>query len=136
LHYLWRHVTPLSRRRILLVDDEQEIVDILHEHLAKECDVETAADSVTALAIVRARRPDVIFLDINLPGINGVEVLKAVKQLDATIPVVMITANDDNALAAEAIRHGAFSYVPKPLDLRYMDHLLAAALSRGGGRTG
>jgi DNA-binding NtrC family response regulator len=129
-------VKPLSRRRILVVDDEQEIIDILHEHFAKECDVETAADGMQALAMVRARRPDVIFLDINLPGISGVEVLKAVKELDEAIPVVMMTANDDNALAAEAIKHGAFSYVPKPFDLRYMDHLLAAALSRGGGRTG
>ncbi len=121
------------RRRILLVDDEQDILDILHEHFAKECDVETAADGMTALAIVRARRPDVIFLDINMPGINGVDVLKSVKELDATIPVLMVTANADNALAAEAIKRGAFSYVPKPFDLKYLNHLVAAAL---GGRAG
>jgi DNA-binding NtrC family response regulator len=122
------------RRRILLVDDEQDILDILHEHFAKECDVETAADGMTALAIVRARRPDVIFLDINMPGINGVDVLKSVKELDATIPVLMVTANADNALAAEAIKRGAFSYVPKPFDLKYLDHLVAASLSGRAGR--
>lgn len=122
------------RRRILLVDDEQDILDLLHEHFAKECDVETAADGMTALAIVRARRPDVIFLDINMPGINGVDVLKSVKELDATIPVLMVTANADNALAAEAIKRGAFSYVPKPFDLKYLNHLVAAALSRRAGR--
>jgi DNA-binding NtrC family response regulator len=122
------------RRRILLVDDEQDILDILHEHFAKECDVETAADGMTALAIVRARRPDVIFLDINMPGINGVDVLKSVKELDATIPVLMITANADNALAAEAIKRGAFSYVPKPFDLKYLNHLVAAALSSRADR--
>ncbi len=81
------------------MDDEQDIIDILHEHFAKKCDVETAA---------------VIFLDINMPGINGVDVLKSVKEIDATIPVLMIAANADNALAAEAIKRGAFSYVPKP----------------------
>jgi DNA-binding NtrC family response regulator len=122
------------RRRILLVDDEQDILDLLHEHFAKDCDVETAADGMTALAIVRARRPDVIFLDINMPGINGVDVLKSVKELDATIPVLMVTANADNALAAEAIKRGAFSYVPKPFDLKYLNHLVAAALSRRAGR--
>ncbi len=127
-------MTPLSRHRILVVDDEQDILDILHEHFAKECDVETAADGMTALAIVRARRPDVIFLDINMPGINGVDVLKSVKELDATIPVLMVTANADNALAAEAIKRGAFSYVPKPFDLKYLDHLVAAALSGRAGR--
>ena len=121
------------RRRILLVDDEQDILDILHEHFAKECDVETAADGMTALALVRARRPDVIFLDINMPGINGVDVLKSVKELDATIPVLMVTASADNALAAEAIKRGAFSYVPKPFDLKYLNHLVAAALSRRAG---
>jgi len=122
------------RRRILLVDDEQDILDLLHEHFAKECDVETAADGMTALAIVRARRPDVIFLDINMPGINGVDVLKSVKEIDATIPVLMVTANADNALAAEAIKRGAFSYVPKPFDLKYLNHLVAAALSSRAGR--
>ena len=122
------------RRRILLVDDEQDILDILHEHFAKECDVETAADGMTALALVRARRPDVIFLDINMPGINGVDVLKSVKELDATIPVLMVTASADNALAAEAIKRGAFSYVPKPFDLKYLNHLVAAALSSRAGR--
>ena len=116
------------------MDDEQDILDILHEHFMKECDVETAADGMTALAIVRARRPDVIFLDINMPGINGVDVLKSVKELDATIPVLMITANADNAIAAEAIKRGAFSYVPKPFDLKYLNHLVAAALSRRAGR--
>jgi DNA-binding NtrC family response regulator len=122
------------RRRILVVDDEQDILDILHEHFAKECDVETAADGMTALAIVRARRPDVIFLDINMPGINGVDVLKSVKEIDASIPVLMVTANADNALAAEAIKRGAFSYVPKPFDLKYLNHLVAAALSGRAGR--
>ena len=122
------------RRRILLVDDEPDILDILHEHFAKECDVETAADGMTALAIVRARRPDVIFLDINMPGINGVDVLKSVKELDATIPVLMVTASADNALAAEAIKRGAFSYIPKPFDLKYLNHLVAAALSSRADR--
>jgi DNA-binding NtrC family response regulator len=71
-----------------------------------------------------------VFLDINMPGINGVDVLKAIKQFDPTLPVIMITANADNAIAAEAIRRGAFSYVPKPFNLAYLDHLVAAALSR------
>jgi len=119
-----------GRRRILLVDDEQDIIDILQEHLAKNYDVTFALDGTSALASVRAKRPDLVFLDFAMPGISGVDVLKAVKEIDPTIPVVMITANPDNAVAAEAIRRGAFSYFPKPFDLRYLDHLAAAALSR------
>jgi DNA-binding NtrC family response regulator len=116
------------RRYILVVDDEQEIVDLLREYLEKDHDVVAALDGASALDLVRAKRPDLILLDYAMPGINGVDVLKAVKEIDASIPVIMITANPENAIAAEALRRGAFSFFPKPFDLRYLDHLTAAAL--------
>ena len=116
------------RRKILVVDDEQSIIDILQEHLATTYDVTSARDGKRALELVRATHPDLIFLDITMPGINGVDVLKAVKQLDPTIPVIAITGNRDPAMAAEVLKHGAFSYFPKPFDLRYLDHLAASAL--------
>jgi CheY-like chemotaxis protein len=126
-----------ASRRILVVDDEQEIIDVLKEYLAKGGHiVDSAQDGTRAIELVRARRPDLVFLDIHMPGINGVDALKAIKEFDSRLPVIVITANDDNALAATAIAGGAFSHVQKPFDLRYLDHLLAAALSRGGGRTG
>jgi DNA-binding NtrC family response regulator len=119
-----------ARRRILVVDDEQEIIDILQEHLATTYDVTSARDGRRALELVRATRPDLIFLDIAMPGINGLDVLKAMKQLDPAIPVIAITKKVNTALAAEAIKCGAFSYFPKPFDLRYLEHLAASALSR------
>jgi DNA-binding NtrC family response regulator len=118
------------RRKILVVDDEQGIIDILQEHLATTYDVTSARNGKRALELVRATRPDLIFLDIAMPGINGIDLLKAVKQLDPTIPVITITANADTAVAAEVIKHGAFSYFPKPFDLRYLEHLAATAMSR------
>jgi DNA-binding NtrC family response regulator len=118
------------RRRILVVDDEPEIIEILREYLERSYEVDSALDATEALRLVRARRPDLILLDINMPGISGVDALKLVKDIDATIPVLMVTANTDNALAAEAIRHGAFSYIPKPFNVKYLDHLIAAAWSR------
>jgi DNA-binding NtrC family response regulator len=117
-----------ARRKILVVDDEQQIVDILQEHLSTTYDVTSARDGKRALELVRATHPDLIFLDITMPGINGVDVLKAVKQLDPMIPVIAITGNRDPAMAAEVLKHGAFSYFPKPFDLRYLDHLAASAL--------
>ena len=113
-----------------MVDDEPDIIDIFEEHLAKDYDVTAVRNGTRALELVRATRPDLIFLDITMQGINGLDVLKAVKELDPTIPVIMITANVDNALAAEVIKRGAFSYFPKPFDLRYLDHLAASALNR------
>jgi len=53
-----------------------------------------------------------------------------VKDFDPTIPVITITANTDTSLAAEVIKRGAFSYLPKPFDFRYLEHLAASALSR------
>jgi DNA-binding NtrC family response regulator len=120
------------RRYILLVDDEQEIIDVLREYLEKNHDVGSAFDGATALDLVRTRRLDLILLDYSMPGINGVDVLKAVKEIDSTIPIIIITANPTNAVAAEVLKRGAFSYFPKPFDLRYLDHLTAAALSDGG----
>jgi CheY-like chemotaxis protein len=121
--------TPATRKRILVVDDEPEIVALLGEHLSPNYDVDTAADGVLAIERIRAHRPDLIFLDIQMPRMNGLDVLKLVKQIDATIPVVMVTANADNALAADAVKSGALSYVPKPFDFRYLDHVLAVGLA-------
>ena len=113
-----------------MVDDEQDIIDILQEHLATTYDVTSARDGRRALELVRATHPDLIFLDIAMRGINGMDVLKAMKQLDPTIPVIAITAKANTSLAAEAIKCGAFSYFPKPFDLRYLEHLAASALRR------
>jgi DNA-binding NtrC family response regulator len=116
------------RRRILVVDDEEEVVDVLQEHFESAYDVDRALDGRKAIARVRRKRPDLIVLDIRMPGLNGLDVLKRVKQFDPTLPVIMLTGNDDTAIAAEAITLGAFSYVPKPFDFGYLDHLVAVAL--------
>jgi two-component system, OmpR family, response regulator ResD len=119
-----------ARRRVLVVDDEPEITDVLLEYLAPAYDVEAAADATQAIASVRARRPDLIFLDINMPGIDGVQALSLIKEMDPTIPILMVTANTDTDVAAQAIKLGAFSYIPKPFNLKYVEHLMMAAWSR------
>jgi DNA-binding NtrC family response regulator len=118
-----------ARRRILLVDDEPEIIDVLREYLEGVYDVDSAVNASQALERIHAHRPDLVFLDIDMPGTNGVEALRLIKKIDETILVLMLTANIDNALAAEAIALGAFSYIPKPFNLTYLEHLLAAAWS-------
>ena len=66
-----------------------------------------------------------MLLDINMPRMNGVEVLKDVKKIDESIAVIMVTANEQVSLAADALKSGAFGYVPKPFDFRYLDHMVA-----------
>jgi two-component system NtrC family response regulator len=121
-----------ERRRVLVVDEEQAIIDVFHEHLAVEYDVTSTLNGKRAVELFRVSRPHLMFLDVAMAGINGLDILKTVKEVDPTVPVIMITASRDHGLAAEALKHGAFSYLPKPFDAKYLEHLVAAALS---GRT-
>jgi len=117
-------------RRLLIVDDEPLILEVLSEHFSPEYVVDTALNGADALGAILRARPDVVMLDINMPRMNGVEVLKDIKQIDDSIAVIMVTANEQVAMAAEALRNGAFGYVPKPFDFRYLDHMLATILDR------
>ena len=109
------------------------MLEVLSEHFEINYDVEIALNGVEALDAIRRQRPDVVLLDIKMPGMSGVEVLKAIKQLDDSIAVIMVTANEQVALAAEALKSGAFGYVPKPFDFRFLDHTLTAILNRPPG---
>jgi DNA-binding NtrC family response regulator len=121
-------------RRVLIVDDEPLIVEVLNEHFKKDFEVETALNGADALGAILRKRPDVVLLDINMPRMNGVEVLKDIKQIDESIAVIMVTANEQVSLAAEALKSGAFGYVPKPFDFRYLDHMLAAIFDKPRGQ--
>lgn len=116
-------------KRILVVDDEPMLVDLVVEHLRdSRYEVETATGGRQALAAVARQRPDVVLLDINMPGLNGLEVLKEIMRTDPSITVIMVSGNTDVAVTADAIRNGAFSYVPKPFDFRYLRHFIAASI--------
>jgi DNA-binding NtrC family response regulator len=117
-----------ARGRLLIVDDEPLILEVLSEHFKGDYEVETALNGADALGAILRARPDVVMLDINMPRMNGVEVLKDIKQIDETIAVIMVTANEQISMAAEALKHGAFGYVPKPFDFRYLDHMIATVL--------
>jgi DNA-binding NtrC family response regulator len=122
--------TDTIRRRLLVVDDEPLILEVLTEHFKSDYDVETALNGADALGAILRARPDVVMLDINMPRMNGVQVLKDIKQIDDSIAVIMVTANEQVAMAADALRNGAFGYVPKPFDFRYLDHMLATIFDR------
>ena len=118
-----------SGARILIVDDEVDLLDMLMGNfLMSKYEVETATNGTDALIAVVRQRPDVVLLDIHMPGMNGVAALKEIMKIDQSITVIMVTGNLDLTNTVEAIRNGAFAYVPKPFDLRYLDHLIAASL--------
>ena len=123
-----------ARRRILIVDDEPLITEVLAEHFKVDHEIEAVHNGGEALAAVLRQRPDLVLLDINMPRMNGIEVLKDIKKIDETIAVIMVTANEQVALAGEALRAGAFGYVPKPFDFRYLDHMVATIFAARRGQ--
>ena len=90
--------------------------------------METATDGAGALAAVQRRRPALVLLDIEMPGMNGVDALRGIRAIDAAIPVIMVTGSESTRLAGDVIKGGAFSYLPKPVRLQYLEHLAASVL--------
>lgn len=116
-------------KNILIVDDDAEVVEVLTRFFQNELaeyDVQAVTNGEDALASLVIRTPDLVLLDINMPGMNGLEVMK---HIDRQIAVIMVTGNVDSA-PAEALKLGAFAYIPKPFDLAYVEQLVPLALMR------
>jgi two-component system KDP operon response regulator KdpE len=113
--------------RILVVDDEPQLADVLQEYLSSRGHhVETAPNGEAALAAIARARPDVVLLDLHLPDLDGLEVLRRIRGL-AT--VIMVTANTDEHVARQTLKSGAFDYVTKPIDFHHLDLVITAALA-------
>ena len=110
--------------RILIVDDDHRIVQLLGDCFKHSYTVEIAMNAGEALGIVRRQRPDVVLLDVMLPGMSGMHLLKEIKRVDQTIGVIVISGSENAELAAEALRDGAAVFVRKPFDLSYLDRLV------------
>jgi DNA-binding NtrC family response regulator len=121
----------MARSKILVVDDERMIRWSIQQALSKDghsvAAVETGEEAV---AQASDEMPDLVFLDITLPGIDGVEVLRRLKAIDPTVSVVMVTATEDLRTAVEAMRLGAYDYVSKPFDLDRLRVIAGNALDR------
>ena len=115
--------------RILVVDDEIAIVDILKSFLEeKEHKVFTAYDGAEAIEVTKRERPHIILLDIYLPKMDGIQVLKAVREFDDTIGIIIITGFREKDVAQEALKLGAFDYINKPFDFDYLERALDTKL--------
>ncbi len=107
----------MSNPKILIVDDELILRESLAEWLERDgYETNTAASGEDALEMVKATRYDILFVDIKMGGISGLEVLKKVKADDPEVAVVVITAYGAIATAIEAMRSGAYDYLLKPFD--------------------
>lgn len=102
---------------ILVIDDESEIRESLEQLLKMEgYEVDTAPTAEDGLRKIEEQAYDLLLLDINLPGRNGLEVLQVIKRESPQTSVIMITAYDSSQMAFQASRQGADSYITKPWD--------------------
>lgn len=107
---------------MLVVDDEPEICDFLKNFFTeKKYNVQTATGGEEALSKVRKDKPHVMLLDVKMPGISGIDVLRQVKQIDKGIKVIMVTVIADRSMADLAKEFGADDYVTKPFSLEYLE---------------
>jgi len=122
----------MSTSTILIVDDERTLARAIKAFLAESgYETEIAGDAETALQMLPSLRPDVVFTDVRLPGMDGITLLKKIREFDASISVVVMTAYGSIEGAVEAVKLGAFDYVKKPLDLEELKLLADRARETG-----
>ncbi|WP_239618185.1 response regulator [Cohnella mopanensis] len=122
----------MEKKRLLIVDDQVGIRILLLEVFATEgYDTFQAANGRTALEIVRNHRPDLVLLDMKIPGMDGLEILKQIKEYDRSIKVIMMTAYGELDMIKEATDLGALMHFTKPFDIDEMR--LAVNMQMGEG---
>ncbi|WDP88563.1 MAG: sigma-54-dependent Fis family transcriptional regulator [Desulfobacter sp.] len=118
--------------KILIIDDDDQLRTSFSNLLREEgYDVVSAASGEAGLEIVETTPLDLVILDVRLPGINGIDAFKAIKKIDATLPVIIVTAFGTTETAIEAIKAGAFDYLLKPFDVPEMLAMIIQAVDAG-----
>ncbi len=117
--------------KVLIVDDEKNIRDVLKNELVTFGHRTAAADSgATALALLDQEEFDVVLLDLNIPGMSGIEILKHIRAGDIAVEVVVLTADAAIPSAVEAIKLGAYDYLVKPVDLDHLSNVIGQAFEK------
>ena len=118
-----------SNASILIVDDEQAVRDSLSKWFKEDgFNVGTAGGAAEALQQIKAQKWDILLLDIQMPGMDGMELQQRVKEIDSGATIIFITAHGSVETAVKALKEGAFDYVTKPVDPDYLSHLVTNAL--------
>jgi DNA-binding response OmpR family regulator len=121
----------MKKSRILVVDDEPDLVELVRHHLVREhYEVVTAADGESGLQEARRKLPDLVVLDLMLPGIDGLEVCRRLRSDTRTqhIPIVMLTAKGEESDAVIGLSQGADDYVRKPFGMKELVARIATRL--------
>lgn len=119
----------MEKANVLVVDDEQVMRDSLRAWLEDEgFEVETADDALKALAMAKERPFDVAVIDIRMPGMDGIVLQKKLREAQADLPVVIITAHASVETAVQAMREGAYDYLMKPFPPEKLTNVIRRVL--------
>jgi DNA-binding NtrC family response regulator len=116
-------------KRILVVDDSEIIQEVLREFLGQDYTVETLGSAALALASVRQNKPNAILIDVRMPGVDGLSLLKSLREMGVQTPIFVMTGYHSTSVAIKALESGATGYLPKPFDLLHLEQLLADTVS-------
>ena len=118
---------------MLVVDDDPTVSDVVRRYLEQDgCEVRLAADGADGLAAVAAERPDLVVLDLMMPGIDGLEVCRRLRRRLPDLPVIMLTALGEEADRVLGLEVGADDYVTKPFSPRELVLRIRSVLRRAG----
>src|SRR5205814_6895567 len=115
--------------RLLLIDDETDVQYSFRRIFdSPEIELTTASSGEEGLRLIARVRPDLVLMDVRMGGMNGLETLRRIRQTDAKLPVIMMTAYGTTQTAIEAMKLGAYDYLLKPFDVPKLKQIIAAAL--------
>ena len=118
-------------RRVLIAEDDEPVRRMLTAffettYASRGIVVEAVADGAAAIDAVRRATPVLVLLDLEMPGVDGVTAFRAIRDTHPRVPVIILTGNESRRTAAELTALGVFSYMPKPVRLMYLEHVVGA----------
>ena len=117
-----------KKHTLLICDDEEGLRESFKLILADTYNLRFANNGLQAIDLLKTFTPDVLLLDIKMPKINGLEVLKQIKKLKPKLPVIIVTGYQSVETAQEALRNGASDYIPKPFESKQILKAVAQVL--------
>lgn len=122
------------KRKILVIDDDEKMNNLLNDYLSKfEYDVVTSVEPQKGIELLKSEKPDLVILDVMLPGKNGFEVCKDIRKENA-VPIIMLTARGDVTDRIVGLELGADDYLPKPFEPRELVARIQSVLRRNEGQ--
>ncbi len=120
----------MQKPRILIVDDEEQARENLKNFLSPmyECDIEEAHDGESAIEMVKKMQPDIILLDVRMPGVDGIRAIEEIKQISPDSRIIVISGHGTPDVVSKAMALGAFDYLVKPIDFELFPERFEPAL--------